>query len=70
MKNVNELYFAINKNTGDIFNSTVFYSNKISWAKLGHLKGIFKRNKLNEEDYKIYRISVSDGTPMLFKIKE
>lgn len=70
MKNVNELYFAINKNTEEIFNSTGFYSNKISWAKLGHLKGIFKRNKLNEEDYKIYRISVSKGTPILFKIKE
>lgn len=70
MKNVNELYFAINKNTEEIFNSTGFYSNKISWAKLGHLKGIFKRNKLNEEDYKIYRISVSEGIPMLFKIKE
>ncbi len=70
MKEVNELYFAINKNTGEIFNSTGFYSNKISWAKLGHLKGIFKRNKLNEEDFKIYRISVSDSTPMLFKIKD
>lgn len=30
MKDVNELYFAINKNTEEIFNSTGFYSNKIS----------------------------------------
>ena len=68
-KKAEELYFAIDKRTGEIFN-TGYGKNKVSWVKLAHLKGIFKTKKIDENNFKIYRISVSDATPMLFKIKD
>lgn len=71
-KKTEELYFAIDKKTGEIFNTGKYSygKNKVSWVKLGHLKGIFKTKKIDENNFKIYRISVSEATPMLFKIKD
>lgn len=67
--NNKELYFAVNKNTGEILNTGwCGYKNKVSWVELSHLKGIFTRNKINKKDYNVYRVFVENGVPVLDRV--
>lgn len=66
-KKIDEMYFAVNKNTKEIFNSSDFYKNKISYAKIGHLKGIFTRYKLDINEYDFYKVIIENGIPILVK---
>lgn len=65
-----ELYFAINKKDKTLFNSGGLYKNKISWTKLYHLKGIFKKEEINIKDYDLYKIFIENGVPVLDKVVE
>lgn len=56
---IQNLYFAINKKDGKLFNP--FTLNKMAWYKLGHLKGIFKRLNINKEDFNVFEIQIING---------
>lgn len=65
-----ELYFAINKNTKEIFNTGwCGYKNKVSWVELSHLKAIFTRHNIDKKDYNFYKIFVENGAPVLDKVE-
>ncbi len=65
-----ELYFAINKNTREIFNTGYKgFKNKISWTELKHLKAIFTTHGIDKKDYDFYKIFVENGVPILDRIE-
>lgn len=65
-----EMYYAINKKTGEIFDNGGIYKHKMSWAKLGHLKGIFTCQKKDINDYDIYKVEVIKGMPCTTIVEE
>ena len=64
-----ELYFAVNKETGKIFNSKGFYSNKVSYVKLAHLKALFTNRKIDKNKYDFYRVVIINKKPIIEKVE-
>lgn len=63
-----ELYFAMNKEGSFLFNTGDYSKNKLAWAKIGHLRAAFKKNRINEEEYEIYRIKIENGETILERV--
>ena len=64
-----ELYFAVNKETGEIFNSMGNYANKVSYVKLAHLKAIFTNRNIDKNKYDFYRISIINKQVIIEKVE-
>ena len=64
-----ELYFAVNKETGEIFNSMGFYANKVSYVKLAHLKALFTNRNIDKNKYNFYRVSIINKHQLLKKLR-